>query len=104
MPNIRLVKQKLGAALHGLAVGEGSVKERLEAAYLVCESLTPDDFPEGDLRHLWIALQGELTARQPKASEGRFKATLSALDQEQASHDVAKLVDLALRAHESMET
>ena len=90
--------------MNNAGIGQPSSTLTGAAAFLVCAGLAPEDFPEGELRHRWIEIQGALTARQPKAAEGRFKATLGALDSDQASREAAMLVDLALRLHELGET
>lgn len=100
MTSLSHVKQKLSAAVHGLAAGQGPIKERLEAAFFVCAALRPEDFPEGELRHKWFEIQESLTAKETTERKGRIKVTLREIDEDRASEIAAMLVELALRVQE----
>lgn len=100
MTSLSHAKQRLSTAVHGLASGHGPIKERLEAAFLVCAPLLPEDFPEGELRHKWFEIREILTAKEATESKDRLKATLSEMDQHKASKIAGMLVELALRVHE----
>ena len=93
-------KEKLSAAVHGLAAGSGPIKERVEAALLVCTPLRPEDFPAGELRRKWSEIEPILTAGGDSGSKAHLKAKLSQIDQQEASRIAGTVVELALRMHE----
>jgi len=99
MTRLSHTKERLGAAVHGLAAGHGPIKERLEAALLVCASLRPADFPEGELRHKWSRIQTIMTGGET-GSEARLKAALGEIDLHEASRIAGMLVELALQTYE----
>lgn len=100
MTSVLHAREKLDAAVHGLAGGQRTIKERLEAALLACSTLTPEDFPLGDLRHKWSEIDAIISPGSDIGSKAHLKSLLADIDPEQASGLAGKLVELALRLHE----
>lgn len=95
------VWQKLFGAVHGMATGSRSLRERLCAAMVGMVVLKPDDFPEGDLRRRWIGIREDLTileSRRP--GEGTIEATTAQLSDHDANAIAERIFDLFIAVHD----
>jgi len=92
--SIEYADEKLMEAVYCLATGSGRIQERLAAAAMVLIRLTPDDFPEGDLRRIFEGVDDDLTFEQPEGDEGSISATLKRTSDEDARAIAQRIVDL----------
>ncbi|MFX1716741.1 hypothetical protein [Paraburkholderia sp. A1RO-5L] len=63
------VREKLGAAVYRLAVGEGDVRARLVSAHWVLNHLRADELPP-ELREQWESIMRRLTRHGPELYSG----------------------------------
>jgi hypothetical protein len=80
--------------------GAGRVQERLEEAYKDLISAQPHDVADDELRRMLVGIKDDLTFDQPAGSEGRLKATLRGLNDEDASAIAARILELHHRLWE----
>jgi hypothetical protein len=91
------VLEKLDQAVHALATGAGRVQERLEEAYRFLIAAQPNEVAEDELRRMLVRIKDDLTFDEPAGSEGRLKATLQSLSDEDASAIAARVSTLDRR-------
>jgi hypothetical protein len=93
--------QKLFGAVHGMATGDASLRERLAAAMVGMVVLNPDDFPEGDLRQRWIGIREDLTIFEPRhPGDGKIQATTAQLSDHDAHAIAEQIVDLFMEVND----
>lgn len=63
------VREKLGAAVYRLAVGEGDVRARLKSAHWVLRQLRAEELPP-ELREGWESIMRRLTRHGPELHYG----------------------------------
>ncbi|MCH2496040.1 MAG: hypothetical protein MK104_03405 [Erythrobacter sp.] len=86
-------REKLAGAVHALAVGTGTIQERLVDAFISMVALSESDFT-GDRLDEWQSVYAKATAREPEGDEGRFKATILRLNDDDASNLARDIVNL----------
>jgi hypothetical protein len=91
------VREKLLKAVDALATGTGAVQQRLLSAALAMSTLRPTDFVDDESRAQFAAIREMLTRHEPRAGEGRIRATLARLSDDEA-RSVAQLI-VELDAH-----
>jgi hypothetical protein len=96
------VLEKLVQAVYALVTHSGRVQERLEEAYRDLISAQPDDVADDELRRMLVGIKDDLTFDQPAGSEGRLKATLRNLNDEDASAIAARILMLRDRLWEQI--
>ncbi|RJF95813.1 hypothetical protein [Noviherbaspirillum saxi] len=101
------VNEKLSAAVHALAVGEGDVRSRLITAYMCFSTLRTADFPS-ELQSDYEWIMGELTKEDPVVDyngdnyKGSVEATLGKMQNRTAAHIAARVYSLQLAAREKL--
>ena len=99
--NLRYAYEKFSAAVHTLATGPGRINERLLYAYLAMVALSPEDFPAGDLRTDYQRLYAALTPKEAKRDEGKVKATLDEMGEDDAVELAELICDMEYRIGEA---
>ncbi|MCU5775245.1 hypothetical protein [Winslowiella arboricola] len=86
--------EKLHGAVHSLC-GVGSLKERLENAYLynLLHLTVENDIPE-PVRGRFNELSQSLTRGRPEGEEGRVHATIIAMDDAELNAAVSEIIGL----------
>lgn len=85
--------EKLGAAVHSLAVGTGTIQERLLNAFRSMSALSDSDF-EGERLEEWQRIYSRATAREAVADEGSFQASLYAMSDDEAQRLATDICEL----------
>jgi hypothetical protein len=93
MATLDYVWEKLYQATHGLAVGQGNIKERLFNAFLSLNVLHDDDFP-AELQESFGALVEQITRVEPRGGEGTIQATINTIDDDEAAQMAETIVSL----------
>lgn len=89
--------EKLGAAIDELAVGEGDVRTRLEAACISIAAVSEDDFPES-LRKDFKNIVEALTKHPGRhRQEGAVHRTLARMRNSTGSKIARRILDLESR-------
>jgi len=96
------VLEKLDQAVHALATGAGCVQERLEEAYRFLVAARPEEVSDRELRRVLVGIKDDLTFEEPVYREGRLKATVQGLDDEDASAIAARILTLRDRLREQL--
>jgi len=78
------VREKLANAVDALATGDGSLQQRLLSAALATATLRPADFVDDESSAEFAAIREMLTRHEPRAGEGRIRATLARLSDDEA--------------------
>lgn len=86
-------REKLGAAVHALAVGTGSIQKRLLDAFINMSALSERDF-DGVRLEEWRSIYARATAREPVADEGRYQASLFAMCDDEAAQLARDICEL----------
>lgn len=89
---------RFSVAIDALATGKGDLRERLYNAIISgLQPLKEDDVPE-DLRQQLTELQETYSLPGAIGDEGRIKATLDSMDDDQLGELARKIVSLGLKA------
>ena len=96
----RYVLEKVRHANRLLANGAGRIRERLHDAFRALDSLHPEHFPEGDARESFADFRRRIVAVKAIGAEGRVRATLLAMSDE----DAIKLAHVLQRVEYELET
>ena len=86
-------REKLDGAVHAMAVGTGSIQERLLSAFLSMSALSVDDF-QGERLEEWNSIYSRATAREAGGDEGSYQATLLKMTESEAvalARDICEL-------------
>ncbi len=103
MPNSEFyVLEKLTQAVYAMVTGAGRVQERLEKAYRDLIHAQPNQVADDELRRMLVGIKDDLTFDEPGGSEGRLKATLRGLNDEDASAIAARILTLHTRLWEQL--
>jgi hypothetical protein len=86
---------KLDEAAQALVTGAGRVQERLEESYRSLVAVQPKEIADDELRRMLVGIKDDLTFDEPTGDEGRLRATLRRLTDEDANAIAARV--LALR-------
>ncbi|MBB5063936.1 hypothetical protein [Granulicella mallensis] len=88
-------RQKLWQAVHSLATGTGNIQERLESAMMGLNGLQSNqEWLPVEVRHKLEAIIQELTRTPAQGSEGRIKATLRMMSNEEGSELAGRIFSL----------
>ncbi|MGA2256751.1 MAG: hypothetical protein ABSG53_19045 [Thermoguttaceae bacterium] len=94
------VFEKIYQALECLATGVGRIQERLEEAFRYLVAAQPAELSDVELRHMLAGIKDDLTFDEPTGAEGRLKATLRHLSDEDASKIASHILELHNRLWE----
>jgi len=88
-PNsLNYVCEKLGVAVYNMAVGTGSIQDRVHSGYMSFHTLSPKDFPDGELRTRYESIHDRLTALTEPPEHGnrlgKVRYTLNHMSEEDA--------------------
>ena len=82
---------QLMLAVETLAASPEPIQRRMEWAFLCLHTLVPDDFPEGELRGQFRAVQEAMTRVEGVGGEGSIAASAKAMSDSEAS-EIAKVI------------
>jgi hypothetical protein len=103
MASLSDVREKLARSTWLLAIGTGTIQERLRSAYMVAQTLHPEDFPDSGSRDLWLHISSMLTSALPTSNEGRLQATLRRMGDLKASEIAGEFFELSERVRRFQE-
>jgi hypothetical protein len=81
----------------------GRIQERLEEAYRDLISAPPYEIADVKLRRTFAGIKDDLTFDEPVSREGRLKATLRNLNNEDASMIASRILEVYLRLRDQWD-
>jgi hypothetical protein len=90
-------REKFGSAVEAMASSPASIQDRLEDAYLTFHPVQVKDLKEGEEQDLFQDIYDSLTREEAVGDEGRVKATLNKMSDEEASRIASQIVALNFR-------
>ncbi len=90
-------REKFGSAVDEMASSPASIQERLNDAYLMFHPVRVEDLKEGEEQDLFNDIYNSLTHEEAVGNEGRVKATLNKMSDEEASRIASNIVSLNYR-------
>jgi hypothetical protein len=95
--SISYAREKLVAAVSGMASSEFSRQKRLEHAFMTFSPLKPEEhFPAGEIRESYLAIYGKLTADHSDPHRGYGPTTISNLSDLEAAAIIDDLFSLMI--------
>lgn len=88
------IRERLARAVHALATADGPLPERLFSASLATTTLHPRDFADPEGRADFGAIREMLTRREALANEGRVRATLARMSDDEARAVAERIFEL----------
>lgn len=85
--------EKFGTALRFMASSPANIKDRIHSAYLEINLVKLEDLPQ-DSRNEYEDLMGKLTSVTAIGDEGKLRASLDAMSEEEATELAKVIVDL----------
>ncbi len=92
---IEYADEKFSTAIRSMALGGGTLQERLVDAYLSFHTLRKEDFPEEKLWNSFQDIHERLTCIDATGDEGTVAATTRQMSFEEAHEVGSKIADLA---------
>jgi hypothetical protein len=87
-------RQKLGQGVHSLAVGTGSIQERVINAYVAMHTIFSHGMKKPERQERLDQIYEKLTAHEPDGDEGSVRATVSRMTNDEASELAGEIADL----------
>lgn len=84
--------QKFGEAVDELALAKGIINDRLVTAFVSLIPIRADEDLPANLGERYKALKARVTAVEATGNEGRLKATISRMDDEEAQQCAREIV------------
>ena len=97
------VREKLGRGTWLLIIGTGTIQERLRSAYMVVQSLHPEDFPDPGSRDVWLHISSMLTPTPPTGNKGALHTALQRMGDLKASEIAGEFFELSERVRRFQE-
>jgi hypothetical protein len=97
------VREKLGRGTWLLIIGTGTIQERVRSAYMVAQTLRPEDFPDPGSREIWLHISSMLTSTPPTGNEGPLHAALRRMGDLKASEIAGEFFELSERVRRFQE-
>lgn len=94
MPSEDYVREKLYTASHCLAVGSGTLRQRLVAATIATLTLKSEDFVDEQSRTTFSGIRDTVTAHDARGAEGSVEATVARMSDEQVDKAARAIFDL----------
>ena len=85
--------EKFGTAIRFMASSPADIKDRIHSAYLEFHPVKSEDLPQ-DSRNKYEDLIGKLTSVTARGDEGKLRASLDAMSEEEATELAKAIVDL----------